>query len=141
MTNDAIPFSAYVTGSLGTSYVPGRIASVQQIFVSSMPHVIASTVFIIILFVMAIVAYFRRGKGDQFNLTNVAAALADSELPEMAKKAKVDVMVEGQPYASHGRWLGSNVGQDVARKLGNWKVSLKDPDKADGVETLHVSRE
>lgn len=92
---------------------------------------------------MGIAAYFRRGKGDQFNLTNVAAALADSELPMTTKRAKVDVLTNGvRPSASRSRWLsmGHNVGQEVARNLGDWRVSLEPPTKADSLETLHISR-
>jgi len=87
---------------------------------------------------MAVAAYFRPGKGDQFNLTNVAAALADSEVPQIVKKAKVDVMAKVKPSASRNWWLGNNVGQEVGEKLGNWKVSLKCPAEADGLETLHI---
>lgn len=65
-------------------------------------------------------------------------ALADSELPQMAKSAKVDAMTEEEPRGSRGRWLANNVGQEVARKLGDWKVSLT---KADGLDTLHMSLE
>ncbi|KAH0825775.1 hypothetical protein J3R83DRAFT_8867 [Lanmaoa asiatica] len=113
----------YVSGLLGTSYVPGCIASVQQIFVSSMPHVIASTILISLLFVTAVAAYFRRGKGDQFNLTNVAAVLADSELPEVVKRAKVDIISGRKHDQIRRRWQGTHdIGREVTRKLGNWKI-------------------
>ena len=118
--------------------MPGRVADVQQIFVSSLPHVIASTILIFLLLVMAVAAYFRPGRGYQFNLTNVAAALADSEVPQIVKKAKVDVMTNEKSSASRNWWLGNNVGQEVGGKLGNWKVSLKYPAEADGLETLHI---
>ena len=137
----AILFSAYVSGLLGTSYVPGRIASVQQIFVSSLSHVITSTALITLLLMMAVAAHFRRGKGDQFSLTNIAAALADSDLPKAVKRAKVGVITEREQCQRRRRWLGNNVGQEVARRLGSWKISLKLPAKADGLEVLHISRE
>ena len=63
MIHDVILFSAYVSGTLGTSYVPGRVASVQQIFVSSLPHVIASTVLIFLLLVMAVATTFQTREG------------------------------------------------------------------------------
>lgn len=113
----------------------------QQIFVSSLPHVIASTVLILLLLLMAVAAHFRPRKGDQFNLTNVAAALADSNLPELVKNAKVDIATGGTYSGRHRGWLGNiNVGQEVARKLGNWKVYLMPSVKAGGLETLHISR-
>ncbi|KAI9568168.1 hypothetical protein HD554DRAFT_2172561 [Boletus coccyginus] len=105
----------YVSGSLGTSYVPGRVASGQRIFVSSLPHVVASTILVIVLLVMAVAAHFRPGRGYQFNLTNVAAALADSEVPQIVKKAKVDVVANVKPSASRHWWLGNNVGQEPRR--------------------------
>ena len=47
-------------------------------------------------------------------------------------------MTEEEPRGSRGRWLANNVGQEVARKLGDWKVSLT---KADGLDMLHMSLE
>lgn len=140
MTSGLFLFSAYVSGSLGTSYVPGRIATTQQIFVSSLSQVIASTALLSLLFVIAIIAHFRRGKGNSFNLTNIAAALADSEFPEVVKNVKIGVISEME-QCQRRRWFGNNAGQEVAKKLGDWKVSLKLPTKSDGLEVLHISEE
>ncbi|KAG6370754.1 hypothetical protein JVT61DRAFT_10956 [Boletus reticuloceps] len=118
-----------------------RIATVQQIFVSSLPHVVASTVLILLLLGMAVAAHFRTGRGDQFNITNIAAALADSELPALVKRTKVDVVTQARPSVSRGRWLGNSVGEEVAGRLGNWKVFLERAAKEDAVETLHISQE
>ncbi|KAF8123406.1 hypothetical protein EV363DRAFT_1356345 [Boletus edulis] len=131
----------YVSGLLGTSYVPGRIATVEQIFVSSLPHVVASTVLILLLLGMAVAAQFRTGRGDQFNLTNIAAALADTGLPAMVKRAKVDVVTQARPSVSRSRWLKNSVGEEVSGRLGNWKVFLERAAKEDAVETLHISQE
>ena len=71
----------YMTGALGTAYVPGRISTPNLLFNSSLPHVIASTFLFGILSLMVIITHFRAGKQDQFSLFGVAAALHRSEIP------------------------------------------------------------
>ena len=78
----------YMTGTLGTAYVPGRITTPQVVFYSSLPHVIASTFLLVVLSLLVVVAHSRSGKEEQFTLFRVAAALDGSEIPAQFSKDK-----------------------------------------------------
>ncbi|KAH7903188.1 hypothetical protein BJ138DRAFT_189130, partial [Hygrophoropsis aurantiaca] len=73
---------AYTGGYLGTAYVPGRLSNTQVVFASSLPHIAVSTIMLVCLSFMIVFAHFRRGKGSEFTLINVAAAVHGSDLPE-----------------------------------------------------------
>lgn len=72
---------SYMSGALGTTYVPGRLSRQTLIFRSSMAYVAVSTGLFAILILMVLAAHFRGRKGEQFTLCRVAAALDGSEIP------------------------------------------------------------
>jgi len=82
---------AYMSGALGTAYVPGRINHEVVIFQSSLPHVAASTFLFVVLSLLVIIAHFRSNKDLKFTLFGVAAALHRSKIPDKFVKTKLDV--------------------------------------------------
>jgi hypothetical protein len=80
----------YMTGALGTAYVPGRINTSVVVFQSSLPHVIVSTFLFLLLSLLVVVAQFRSGKEEQFTLFGVAAALHGSGIPGQFAQMKTD---------------------------------------------------
>jgi hypothetical protein len=78
----------YMTGTLGTAYVPGRIGTSEVVFDSSLPHVIVSTFLFIVLSLLVVVAHFRSGKEGKFTLFGVAAALHGSGIPAQFAQMK-----------------------------------------------------
>jgi hypothetical protein len=80
----------YMTGALGTAYVPGRINTSKVVFDSSLPHVIVSTFLFVVLSLLVIVAHFRSSKGEQFTLFGVAAALHESEISGQFAQIQAD---------------------------------------------------
>ncbi|KAG2125402.1 hypothetical protein DEU56DRAFT_903754, partial [Suillus clintonianus] len=82
---------AYLTGSLGTAYVPGRLLTFEVVFATSLPQLAVSTAIFILLFILTIVAHFRRGKGGDWTLINIAAAMHDSEVPAQFSQMKADL--------------------------------------------------
>ena len=69
-----------LSGQLGTENVPGGYTEEQTVFTSSLGHVYASAIFFAFLTIVLVAAQFRKGRAT-FTLVNVAAALADSEMP------------------------------------------------------------
>jgi hypothetical protein len=80
----------YMTGALGTAYVPGRLTTSKVVFDSSLPHVIVSTFLFLVLSLLVVVAHFRSGKEEQFTLFGVAAALHGSRIPAQFAQMKAD---------------------------------------------------
>jgi len=80
----------YMTGTLGTAYVPGRINTSELVFDSSLPHVIVSTFLFIVLSLLIVVAHFRSGKEEQFTLFGIASALHESGIPAQFAQMKAD---------------------------------------------------
>ena len=80
----------YMTGALGTAYVPGRINTSEVVFDSSLPHVIVSTFLFVILSLLVAIAHFRSGKEEPFTLLGVAAALHESGIPAQLARMKTD---------------------------------------------------
>ncbi|KDR70927.1 hypothetical protein GALMADRAFT_254532 [Galerina marginata CBS 339.88] len=72
----------FLSGAVNTTNVPGGSIQEQLVFTSSLGHVIASAVLFALLAMTLVVAQFRE-KRDAFILDNVAAALADSNAPQM----------------------------------------------------------
>ncbi|KAG2123484.1 hypothetical protein DEU56DRAFT_49736 [Suillus clintonianus] len=93
---------AYITGGLGTAYVPARVSRMQLIFASSLPHVILATVAFALLWALNIYAHFRQGKYYDFTLVNVGAALHNSEIPEQFSQMKTHAANQKIP---HSRWI------------------------------------
>ncbi|KIM79524.1 hypothetical protein PILCRDRAFT_10351 [Piloderma croceum F 1598] len=96
----------YMTGTLGTAYVPGRISTSEVVFDSSLPHVMVSTFLFIVLSLLVVVAHFRSGKERKFTLFGVAAALHRSGIPAQFAQMKA---VQGLSEEKLVRSLGGRV--------------------------------
>ena len=70
-----------LSGKLGTVNVPGGYIEEQMVFMSSLGHVIASAILFAFLTIAFVAVQFRK-KRVAFTLVNVAAALADSDVPQ-----------------------------------------------------------
>lgn len=84
----------YLEGGLGKSYVPGRVTKNVGLISSSLPHVIVSTILMLILGVFGIAAHFR-AKVPQFTFVDVARSMAGSDVPKR-------VVVESDPERELG---------------------------------------
>ncbi|KIJ24488.1 hypothetical protein M422DRAFT_785862 [Sphaerobolus stellatus SS14] len=72
----------FLSGSMGTKYVPGKIPQDVTVFTVSQPYLIASTVLYSILLVFTLVTRFRRPV-PQFTFVSVALALRGSNVPSI----------------------------------------------------------
>lgn len=124
-------FSAYVQGLLGSPYVSTHIVIGRQVFVSSLLRIIHQRIysFSCLRWRLSHVS----GPGKEINsLSPTLLQLSQNLNPRWLK-------CEGQccdrsGERRHRRWLGNSAGQEVATGTeGLCKVSLKAPDKADGV--------
>ena len=70
-----------LSGQIATEIVPGGYTEEQTVFTSSLDHVYASAIFFAFLTIVLVAAQFRKGRAT-FTLVNVAAALADSYVPQ-----------------------------------------------------------
>ena len=70
-----------LSGQIATENVPGGYTEEQMVFTASLGHVITSTTLFVFLTIVLVVAQFRKGRAT-FTLVNVAAALADSDVPQ-----------------------------------------------------------
>jgi hypothetical protein len=70
-----------LSGKMGTENVPGGYTEEQTVFTVSLGHVITSAIFFAFLTIVLVAAQFRKGQ-VAFTLVNVAAALADSDVPQ-----------------------------------------------------------
>lgn len=112
----------YMTGALGTAYVPGRINTSVVVFQSSLPHVIVSTFLFLLLSLLVVVAHFRSGKDERFTLFGVAAALHGSGIPGQFAQMKT------------GEGLSDEM---LIKSLGSRLVSVNRNE--DGSLSLHLS--
>ena len=71
----------FLSGAIGTAYVPGGYSEEQMVLTSSLGHVITSAILFAFLMIALVAAQFRKGR-VAFTLVNVAAALADSDVPQ-----------------------------------------------------------
>ena len=71
----------FLSGAIATENVPGGYTEEQLVFTSSLGHVYTSAIFFAFLTIALVAAQFRKGRAA-FTLVNVAAALADSEVPQ-----------------------------------------------------------
>ena len=71
----------FLSGGLAAESVPGGYTEEQMVFTSSLGHVFASLVLFVFLTIALVAAQFRK-RQDAFTFVNVAAALADSEVPQ-----------------------------------------------------------
>jgi hypothetical protein len=70
----------FLSGAIATQSVPGGYNEEQIVFTSSLGHVFTSAILFAFLTVALLAAQFRKGR-VAFTLVNVAAALADSDVP------------------------------------------------------------
>ena len=71
----------FLSGAIATENVPGGYPEEQMVFTSSLGHIITSAILFAFLTIALMAAQFRKG-GVAFTLVNVAAALADSDVPQ-----------------------------------------------------------
>jgi len=70
-----------LSGAVDTEPVPGSYTEEQMVFISSLGHIIVSAILFAFLTIALVAAQFRKGRVS-FTLVNVAAALADSDVPQ-----------------------------------------------------------
>jgi hypothetical protein len=97
----------YLSGKLGTAYVPGRLSKPALVFRSSMGnhsptfvlrlvithdaftgYTAVSSALFALLTLFIIWAHFRAGQGEQFTLTRIATALDKSDIPSQFGQMK-----------------------------------------------------
>jgi hypothetical protein len=71
----------FLSGKIATEYVPGGYTHEQIVFTSSLGHMFISVILFAFLTFALVAAQFRKGRVS-FTLVNVAAALADSDVPQ-----------------------------------------------------------
>lgn len=117
----AVSCKAYLAGYLGTAYVPGRISDSKIVFAASIPNLAVSTAVFALLAVLIVIAHFRPGKGTEFTLVNVAAAVHGSELP--ARFARIKADQPGSVYEhTDVEAEGDTTTDETEGTLGNSKV-------------------
>ncbi|KAG1766813.1 hypothetical protein EDD22DRAFT_950396 [Suillus occidentalis] len=72
---------AYLSGYLGTAYVPARLSALEVVFMSSLPLVTISTATFLLLYILFGFLHLQK-RGQEFNLPNLARAVYSSNLPE-----------------------------------------------------------
>jgi hypothetical protein len=117
-----------VSGSIGTAFVPGRIAEEEVIFSASTPYIIVSTVLFSGLSVLVVGAQWREAKGERFTVVGLGGVLHSGSSDDVGRvlgDAKRDVEVE----VMQGAWKGTSVERDfdaaVVKRLGAKIVSLR----------------
>ena len=71
----------YLSGAFSTENVSGGYIEEQMVFTSSLGHVFTSAIFFAFLTIMLVATQFRKRR-VAFTFVNVAAALADSDVPQ-----------------------------------------------------------
>jgi hypothetical protein len=71
----------FLSGAIATENVPGGYAEEQIVFTSSLSHILTSAILFAFLTIALVAAQFRKGRVP-FTLVNVAAALANSDVPQ-----------------------------------------------------------
>jgi hypothetical protein len=71
----------FLSGAFGTANVTGGFPEEQMVFMSSLGHIISSAILFVFLTIALVVAQFRKDRVG-FTLVNVAATLADSDVPQ-----------------------------------------------------------
>ncbi|KAG7093194.1 hypothetical protein E1B28_006883 [Marasmius oreades] len=94
---------SYLSGQIASTYVPGRIQTMQLIFTCSIPHVILSTVLFGIIVIWIIYCYFRPHAAP-FTLISLGIAMEGSNIPEVCED------------------MGTRVGGDFDNEVGLEKL-------------------
>jgi hypothetical protein len=71
----------FLSGAIATENVPGGYTEERMVFTSSLGHIIASAILFAFLTIALVAGQFRKRRVP-FTLVNVAAALADSDVPQ-----------------------------------------------------------
>ncbi|KAG8721212.1 hypothetical protein FRC09_008262 [Ceratobasidium sp. 395] len=96
---------SYLSGSMATAYVPGRTQTPTLVFISSLPHVVVSTI-LFAFTTLFINACYLRSDSEQFTLFSVSAVLARSNLPALCEDVR---------YADNGRAVKEDVALESLR--------------------------
>ncbi|KIK33184.1 hypothetical protein CY34DRAFT_813805 [Suillus luteus UH-Slu-Lm8-n1] len=81
---------AYLSGYLGTAYVPARLSALEVVFMSSLPFVIISTATFLLLYILFGFLHLQK-RGQEFNLPNLARAVYGSNLPEEISRSAQEI--------------------------------------------------
>ena len=107
----------FLSGGITTENVPGGFTEEKVVFKSSLGHVLASTILFALLAIAMLMAQVRERRAA-FTFVNVAAALADSDMPQKCvemeqfnlkagpgmgkrKVLKLIPSVDGKPYCAY----------------------------------------
>jgi hypothetical protein len=71
---------AFLNGTTGNTFVPGRVSKRAAIFTSSLPHVITSAILMLALAIFGIVVHFRR-EAPQFTFVNIMRSVNGTDIP------------------------------------------------------------
>jgi len=71
----------FLSGAVDTEIVPGGYTEEEFVFTSSLGHIITSAISFVFVMIALVAAQFRKGRVP-FTLVHVAAALADSDVPQ-----------------------------------------------------------
>lgn len=115
---------AYLSGYLGTAYVPARLSALEVVFMSSLPLVTISTATFLLLYILFGFLHLQK-RGQEFNLPNLARAVYGSNLPEEISRSAQD-MDEGQ--------CGE---EEIIERMDGRMVVLQR--RADGSDVLHIT--
>ncbi|KAN0097968.1 hypothetical protein V8E55_002414 [Tylopilus felleus] len=145
----------YLAGYLGAAYVPGRVSDTELVFAASIPNLAVSTAVFALLTALIVLAHLRSGKGIEFTLVNVAAAVHGSELPAQFARLKAEHTGNGHEDADievgdpdtddsmrQGEMCRVEVNspenqEDIVRMLGERQIFMQR--RADGSLVLHIS--
>ncbi|KAH0839482.1 hypothetical protein J3R83DRAFT_294 [Lanmaoa asiatica] len=143
-----LSITAYLAGYLGTAYVPGRISASEIVFAASIPNLAVSSAVFVLLAALIVLAHFRPGKGIEFTLVNVTAAVHGSELPAQFAQIKAEQAagvyghadMEAGAEGDKGRHVGcdpSDDHQDIMEMMGERRIFMQR--RVDGSPVLHIS--
>jgi hypothetical protein len=74
-------FKTFLSGAIAKENVPGGYTEEQMVFRSSLGHILTSAILFAFLTIALVATQFRKGR-VAFTLVNVAAALANSDVPQ-----------------------------------------------------------
>jgi hypothetical protein len=116
---------AYLSGYLGTAYVPARLSALEVVFVSSLPLVAFSTATFILLYLLFGLLHFQK-RGQEFNLPNLAKAVYGSNLPEEISRSAQEI----------DNGTGKCSEEDVIERMDDRMIVLQQ--RGDGSGVLHI---
>lgn len=117
---------AYMSGYLGTAYVPARPSALEVIFMSSLPLVIISTATFLFLYIF-LGLFHLQTQGEEFNLPNIARITHGSNLPEEISRLAQEID-DGTGKCSE---------RDVIGQMGDRVIVLRQ--HGDGLDVFQVT--